>query len=45
MTLDNSKRLYEHYMANGMVAEAEDLAQWRPELKVAPKAEKTKKSE
>jgi hypothetical protein len=42
MTLENSKRLYELFLARGMTKEAEDLLSKRPELK--PKEEAPKKS-
>lgn len=46
MTLENSKRLYDYYVAKGMNAEAEEIAIKRPEVaKSKPKEveEKPKK--
>tara|TARA_R100001480_G_scaffold130684_2_gene128116 strand:+ start:386 stop:532 length:147 start_codon:yes stop_codon:yes gene_type:complete len=33
MTLQNAQRLYEHYVDNGMSAQAEDILAKRPDLK------------
>lgn len=42
MTLKTAKRLYEHYIAQGMKKEAEDILKKRPEIaqKVEPKKKK-----
>lgn len=39
MTLENSKRLYEHYVKNGNTKAAEELSKKRPELSDTPKVE------
>lgn len=44
MTFENSKRLYEHYMKIGRIAEANELAAKRPEIVESAKEEKSKKS-
>lgn len=52
MTLENSKRLYEHYISIGYVKAANDILKKYPEFeakveekKEEPKKEKSKKSE
>ncbi len=39
MTLENSKRLYKHFLDNGMKNCAEAIAKKRPEVVEKPKAE------
>lgn len=40
MTLENAKRLYEFYVANGMEDRALDIAKQRPEVLPPPKPKK-----
>lgn len=46
MTFPNAKRLYDHYVATGQTANAEDMAKNRPavveEVKVESKSKKEK---
>lgn len=43
MTIETAKRLYVHYVSQGMKTEAENLLKKRPELE-AKETQKTKKS-
>ena len=44
MTLENSKRLYKHFLETGQKELAEQIAKGRPEVVAEPKVEKIKKS-
>ena len=45
MTLENSKRLYEHYIESGQDKRAEEVLLKYPELNSKPKSKKEEKEE